>query len=118
MPHLLRHLLIDECSLIDHTKTEERNEVYISKLALAVGRGILRPTFENERSIQDRHPTSKLHVLLRRETSSPFDPSVVRGPHSALRPLVATGTCEEEIRIGAEDPPAEANGYDRHADEA
>ena len=118
MPYFLRHLLINECSLIDHTKAEERNEVYISKLALAVGRGILRPKLENERSIQDRHPTSKLHVLLRRATYSPFDPSVVRGPYPTLRPIVATDACEEETRIGAEDPPEEANGYDRHADEA
>ena len=118
MPHLLRPLLINEYSLIDHTKTEERSEVYVSKLALAVGRGILRPKFENERSIQDRHPTSKPHVSLLRTAYPLFDPSVVRGPHSALRPLVATDACEEETRIGAEDSPAEANGYDRHADEA
>ena len=118
MPHLLRPLLISDCSLIDHTKTEECNEVHTPKLALAVGRGILRPKFENVRSIQDRHPTSKLHVLLSRATSSRFDPSVVCGPYSTLRPIVATDACEEETRIEAEDPPAEADGYDRHADEA
>ncbi|KAI0820816.1 hypothetical protein BC628DRAFT_1329645 [Trametes gibbosa] len=35
----------------------EPNEVYITKLALSMGRTILRPKQENEFSIQDRHPT-------------------------------------------------------------
>ncbi|EIW58644.1 uncharacterized protein TRAVEDRAFT_29154 [Trametes versicolor FP-101664 SS1] len=35
----------------------ESNEVYITKLALSMGRTILRPKQENEFSIQDRHPT-------------------------------------------------------------
>ncbi|KAF9646360.1 hypothetical protein BDM02DRAFT_3099970 [Thelephora ganbajun] len=50
---ILQHLKF----LIDNTETDESNEVYVSKLALAIGRGILRPRFENERSIQDRHAT-------------------------------------------------------------
>jgi hypothetical protein len=50
--------------LIDNTKTTESNEVYISKLALAIGRGVLRPKFENEMSIQDRHATSKSRIQL------------------------------------------------------
>ncbi|TFY64373.1 hypothetical protein EVJ58_g2657 [Rhodofomes roseus] len=38
-------------------ETDESNEVYVTKLALTMGRSILRPKQENEFSIQDRHPT-------------------------------------------------------------
>ncbi|KAF8216353.1 hypothetical protein K438DRAFT_1797082 [Mycena galopus ATCC 62051] len=44
-------------NLIDTTTVEETEEVYITKLALSVGRSIIRPKFESELSIQDRHPT-------------------------------------------------------------
>ncbi|KZT27869.1 hypothetical protein NEOLEDRAFT_1154840 [Neolentinus lepideus HHB14362 ss-1] len=44
-------------NLIDSTTTEESNEVYITKLALTMGRTVLRPKFETEISVQDRHPT-------------------------------------------------------------
>ncbi|KAH9851942.1 hypothetical protein C2E23DRAFT_214849 [Lenzites betulinus] len=52
---LIKHLkeLIASTS---ETETES-NEVYITKLALSMGRTILRPKQENEFSIQDRHPT-------------------------------------------------------------
>ena len=69
---------IDLCvSLIDNTKPgDEPNEVYITKLALSLGRSmlikpnenhhdltsfvaIIRPKVENSISIQDRHPTSE-----------------------------------------------------------
>ncbi|OCH93651.1 hypothetical protein OBBRIDRAFT_790007 [Obba rivulosa] len=46
--------------LIDSTteaEGEESNEVYVNKLALSLGRNILRPKQETEFSIQDRHPT-------------------------------------------------------------
>ena len=46
--------------LVDTTTTEEENDVFITKIALSMGRSILRPKVENELSIQDRHPTSKL----------------------------------------------------------
>ena len=96
-----RLLLISEYSLIGNTKTEESDEVYISKLALAIGRGILRPKFENEKSIQDRHATSKPHILLGQTAYPLFDPSVVSGPYSALRSPVAPNDYEEETRIRA-----------------
>ncbi|TFK25622.1 hypothetical protein FA15DRAFT_735906 [Coprinopsis marcescibilis] len=41
--------------LIASTKVEESNEVYFHKLAVSVGRNILRPRAETEISIQDRH---------------------------------------------------------------
>ncbi|KZP01697.1 hypothetical protein CALVIDRAFT_594393 [Calocera viscosa TUFC12733] len=50
---LIRHLK----SLVDNTKVDEADEVYKTKLALSLGRSILRPKYENELSIQDRHPT-------------------------------------------------------------
>ncbi|TDL23780.1 hypothetical protein BD410DRAFT_856763 [Rickenella mellea] len=44
-------------TLIDTTTVEESKDVYITKLALSIGRLVLRPKVENEMSIQDRHPT-------------------------------------------------------------
>jgi len=43
--------------LIDTTQTEESTEVYTTKLALSLGRTILRPKYETEMTIQERHPT-------------------------------------------------------------
>lgn len=43
-------------TLIDSTTVKEANEVYITKLALSISRTILRPKYESEISIQDRHP--------------------------------------------------------------
>ncbi|KAI0766927.1 hypothetical protein BD413DRAFT_480506 [Trametes elegans] len=52
---IMKHLK----DLIQSTSESESepNEVYITKLALSMGRTILRPKQENEFSIQDRHPT-------------------------------------------------------------
>ncbi|EKM49960.1 uncharacterized protein PHACADRAFT_264420 [Phanerochaete carnosa HHB-10118-sp] len=51
---LLKHLR----DLIDSTaEGDEPNDVYINKLALGLGRAILRPRAETKFSIQDRHPT-------------------------------------------------------------
>ncbi|KDQ61776.1 hypothetical protein JAAARDRAFT_123616 [Jaapia argillacea MUCL 33604] len=44
-------------NLIDNTTTEEANEIYTTKLALSIGRSVVRPKVETEMSIQDRHPT-------------------------------------------------------------
>ncbi|ORY34969.1 hypothetical protein BCR39DRAFT_515848 [Naematelia encephala] len=44
-------------TLIDSTKVDESSEVYITKLALSVGRCILRPQFETELTIHDRTPS-------------------------------------------------------------
>lgn len=51
--------------LIDTTSTEEDDDMYIAKLALSVGRTIIRPKVETELSIQDRHPTLFLIDLLK-----------------------------------------------------
>ncbi|TBU60977.1 hypothetical protein BD310DRAFT_874563 [Dichomitus squalens] len=56
------HLFVLD-ALIKHLKEStsesetESNEVYVTKLALSMGRTILRPKQETQYSIQDRHPT-------------------------------------------------------------
>ncbi|KAI0664187.1 hypothetical protein C8Q70DRAFT_1049696 [Cubamyces menziesii] len=52
---IIKHLK-DLIAATSESETES-NEVYITKLALSMGRTILRPKQENEFSIQDRHPT-------------------------------------------------------------
>ncbi|KAI5124190.1 hypothetical protein M0805_005041 [Coniferiporia weirii] len=52
-------------NLIDTTSVDEEKEVYITKLALSMGRNILRPKMETEISIQDRHPTLLFVDLLK-----------------------------------------------------
>ncbi|KDR65726.1 hypothetical protein GALMADRAFT_260135 [Galerina marginata CBS 339.88] len=44
-------------NLVETTKVDEANEVYFTKIALSLGRTVLRPKVETELSIQDRHPT-------------------------------------------------------------
>ncbi|KAH9032337.1 hypothetical protein EDB84DRAFT_1562020 [Lactarius hengduanensis] len=44
--------------LIENTDVEETDEVYVTKLALSIGRTVLRPKFETSVSVQDRHPTA------------------------------------------------------------
>ncbi|KAJ7587883.1 hypothetical protein C8J56DRAFT_940472 [Mycena floridula] len=50
--------------LVDSTKVEEDDEVYMTKVALSLGRAIVRPKTETEISIQDRHPTRELFWFL------------------------------------------------------
>ena len=67
--------------LIEGTEVDESEEVYVTKLALSIGRStsihscgtfimltfacaaIIRPKVETELSIQDRHPTCKWDVI-------------------------------------------------------
>ncbi|KAF8141613.1 hypothetical protein EV363DRAFT_1392059 [Boletus edulis] len=44
-------------TLIVSTTAKEPDDIYMTKLALSVGRTIIRPKVETELSIQDRHPT-------------------------------------------------------------
>ncbi|WVQ96215.1 hypothetical protein IAU59_003319 [Kwoniella sp. CBS 9459] len=50
--------------LIDSTKTPESNQVYVTKLALSVGRTILRPQYETDLTIGDRTPSLFLADLI------------------------------------------------------
>ncbi|ODO00626.1 GTPase activating protein [Cryptococcus wingfieldii CBS 7118] len=50
--------------LVDKTKSNEPNEVYVTKLALSVGRTILRPQHESHLTIGDRTPSLFLADLI------------------------------------------------------
>ncbi|ODN78380.1 hypothetical protein L202_04020 [Cryptococcus amylolentus CBS 6039] len=50
--------------LVDNTKSNEPNEVYVTKLALSVGRTILRPQHESHLTIGDRTPSLFLADLI------------------------------------------------------
>ena len=95
--------LTSEYSLISNTKTQESNEVYVSKLALAIGRGILRPKFENEKSIQDRHPTSKSHIVWVRQLAHSLTPvlfvDLIQNYDRLLPPTLAKKKRESERKI-------------------
>nr|XP_018260514.1 GTPase activating protein [Kwoniella dejecticola CBS 10117]OBR82672.1 GTPase activating protein [Kwoniella dejecticola CBS 10117] len=51
-------------NLIDSTKSAESDEVYVTKLALSVGRTILRPQYETDLTIGDRTPSLFLADLI------------------------------------------------------
>lgn len=51
-------------SLIDSTQSAEPKEVYVTKLALSVGRCILRPQYETDLTIGDRTPSLFLADLI------------------------------------------------------
>ncbi|KAG1746630.1 uncharacterized protein EDB91DRAFT_1118048 [Suillus paluster] len=52
-------------NLIQSTTVEEADDIYFTKLALSVGRTIIKPKVETELSIQDRHPTLLFIDLLK-----------------------------------------------------
>ncbi|KAN0102514.1 hypothetical protein V8E52_011358 [Russula decolorans] len=54
--YVLDAIVLHLRELIDNTEVEESDEVYVTKLALSIGRAILRPKFETSVSVQDRHP--------------------------------------------------------------
>ncbi|KAI9458178.1 hypothetical protein BJY52DRAFT_1270186 [Lactarius psammicola] len=56
--YVLDALVVHLKTLIENTDVEETDEVYVTKLALSIGRTILRPKFETGVSVQDRHPTA------------------------------------------------------------
>ncbi|KAF9266919.1 hypothetical protein L218DRAFT_1074764 [Marasmius fiardii PR-910] len=72
--------------LIDSTTVEEPDEVYITKIALALGRTILRPQVENELSIQDRHPTL-LFIDLLKHYDQLLPPTIVRKKRESERKI-------------------------------
>ncbi|KAI0305821.1 hypothetical protein B0F90DRAFT_1693763 [Multifurca ochricompacta] len=53
--YVLDAIVLHLRTLIDNTKVEEIDEVYVTKLALSIGRTILRPKVETSVSVQDRH---------------------------------------------------------------
>ncbi|KAJ6591706.1 hypothetical protein DFH09DRAFT_182307 [Mycena vulgaris] len=73
-------------NLIDTTTVEETEEVYITKLALSVGRTIIRPKFESELSIQDRHPTL-LFIDLVKSYAAIIPPTIARKKRESERKI-------------------------------
>ncbi|KAI6112615.1 hypothetical protein F5141DRAFT_1213876 [Pisolithus sp. B1] len=85
--------------LIDATSSEEDDDVYITKLALSVGRTIIRPKVETELSIQDRHPTLLLIDLLKNYDSI-LPPTIERKKRESERRVpVRKRTAPVDMRI-------------------
>ncbi|GHJ86351.1 hypothetical protein NliqN6_2753 [Naganishia liquefaciens] len=72
--------------LIENTKTEEADDVYITKLSLSLGRAILRPPTESAVTLQDRTP-SRLFIDLYTHRTEIFSPLVERAQRAIDRPM-------------------------------
>ncbi|KAA1468841.1 hypothetical protein DENSPDRAFT_795101 [Dentipellis sp. KUC8613] len=70
--------------LIDETKVEEADEFYVTKLALSIGRTIVRPKVETEMTIQDRHP-AMLFIDLVKYYSQILPPTIVKKKRESER---------------------------------
>ncbi|KXN86633.1 Rho-GTPase-activating protein 8 [Leucoagaricus sp. SymC.cos] len=92
---IVKHLKM----LMDNTSDEESNEVFIAKLALAVGRTILRPKQETQLSVQDRHPTLLFIDLLKNyETLLP--PTIARKKRESERKVpIRKRTAPVDMRL-------------------
>ncbi|TEB11877.1 hypothetical protein FA13DRAFT_1782956, partial [Coprinellus micaceus] len=77
---LIKHLK----GLIESTEVDETEEVYITKLALSLGRTILRPKAETDVSIQDRHPTL-LFIDLLKNYEAILPPTIARKKRESER---------------------------------
>ncbi|TFK32789.1 hypothetical protein BDQ12DRAFT_474872 [Crucibulum laeve] len=85
--------------LIETTKVEEADEVYITKLALSVGRSIIRPKFESELSIQDRHPTL-LFIDLVKNYDVLLPPTIARKKRESERKIpIRKRTAPVDMRL-------------------
>ncbi|KIY52956.1 hypothetical protein FISHEDRAFT_63600 [Fistulina hepatica ATCC 64428] len=73
-------------TLIDTTTTEESDEVYLTKLALSVGRTIIHPKVETEISIQDRHSTL-LFIDLVKHYSAILPPTIECKKRESVRKI-------------------------------
>ncbi|KAF9005914.1 hypothetical protein BDQ17DRAFT_1407965 [Cyathus striatus] len=82
--HVLDAVVKHLKNLIQSTKVDEPDEVYITKLALSIGRTIARPKFESEISIQDRHPTL-LFIDLLQNYDALLPPTIARKKRESER---------------------------------
>ncbi|KAJ9093726.1 hypothetical protein QFC21_006322 [Naganishia friedmannii] len=73
-------------ALVQNTRTEEADEVFITKLALSLGRAILRPATESAVTLQDRTP-SRLFTDLYTHRQAIFAPLVERAQQAIDRPM-------------------------------
>ncbi|KAL1747937.1 hypothetical protein HDZ31DRAFT_80085 [Schizophyllum fasciatum] len=92
---LVKHLK----ELIEGTKVEESDEVYVTKLALSVGRTIIRPKVETELSIQDRHPTL-LFIDLLTKYDAIIPPTIARKKRESTRKVpLRKRTAPVDVRL-------------------
>ncbi|KAJ3908094.1 hypothetical protein F5879DRAFT_794340 [Lentinula edodes] len=85
--------------LIENTKVEESDEVYVTKLALSIGRTVVRPKFETELTIQDRHPTL-LFLDLMKDYEAILPPTIARKKRESERKIpLRKRTAPMDMRI-------------------
>ncbi|KAH7879027.1 uncharacterized protein C8R40DRAFT_1088515 [Lentinula edodes] len=85
--------------LVENTKVEESDEVYITKLALSIGRTVVRPKFETELTIQDRHPTL-LFLDLMKDYEAILPPTIARKKRESERKIpLRKRTAPMDMRI-------------------
>ncbi|PPQ65486.1 hypothetical protein CVT26_000126 [Gymnopilus dilepis] len=86
-------------NLVETTKVDEADEVYFTKLALSMGRTILRPKAETEISIQDRHPTL-LFLDLLKHYDALLPPTIARKKRESERRVpVRKRTAPVDMRL-------------------
>ncbi|KAG6909042.1 hypothetical protein DXG01_002316 [Tephrocybe rancida] len=86
-------------ALIESTSVEEADEVYITKLALSIGRAIIRPKVETEISVQDRHPTL-LFIDLLKHYDAILPPTISRKKRESERKVpVRKRTAPVDMRL-------------------
>ncbi|KAG0709279.1 hypothetical protein DFH29DRAFT_820737 [Suillus ampliporus] len=71
-------------NLIQSTTVEEADDIYFTKLALSIGRTIIKPKVETELSIQDRHPTL-LFIDLLKNYDDILPPTIARKKRESER---------------------------------
>ncbi|KAI4527594.1 hypothetical protein K525DRAFT_231913 [Schizophyllum commune Loenen D] len=92
---LVKHLK----ELIEETEVDESEEVYVTKLALSIGRTIIRPKVETELSIQDRHPTL-LFIDLLTKYDSIIPPTIARKKRESTRKVpLRKRTAPVDVRL-------------------
>ncbi|KAH9066772.1 hypothetical protein EDB87DRAFT_1678620 [Lactarius vividus] len=84
--YVLDALVLHLKTLIENTDVEETDEVYVTKLALSIGRTVLRPKFETSVSVQDRHPTA-------------FFVDLVKHHANVLPPTIAKKRADTERKV-------------------
>ncbi|KAL7412368.1 hypothetical protein BDY24DRAFT_392691 [Mrakia frigida] len=73
-------------ALIDSSKAEESDDVYIAKLGFALGRAILRPDHDTALTIEDRAPALFVSDLVRHYASL-FPPVILHRRQEVERPV-------------------------------
>ncbi|KIK60405.1 hypothetical protein GYMLUDRAFT_73852 [Collybiopsis luxurians FD-317 M1] len=85
--------------LIQSTKVEESDEIYITKLALSIGRTVVRPKLETEMTVQDRHPTL-LFIDLLKDYDAILPPTIARKKRESERKIpLRKRTAPMDMRI-------------------